>query len=74
MEVRRLSADLKTPIRAVTAGDAVLWPGGVGHAIWTEEEPLAAIVVDGPPGGEPPRADGRCLATTNEDLVPGDRV
>jgi mannose-6-phosphate isomerase-like protein (cupin superfamily) len=35
--------------RAVTAGDAVLWPAGVDHAVWTEEEPLAAIVVDGPP-------------------------
>jgi mannose-6-phosphate isomerase-like protein (cupin superfamily) len=35
--------------RAVTAGDAVLWPAGVDRAVWTEEEPLAAIVVDGPP-------------------------
>jgi quercetin dioxygenase-like cupin family protein len=35
--------------RAVTAGDAVLWPAGVDHAVWTEEEPLAAIVIDGPP-------------------------
>jgi quercetin dioxygenase-like cupin family protein len=35
--------------RAVTAGDAVLWPAGVDHTVWTEGEPLAAIVVDGPP-------------------------
>ena len=35
--------------RAVAAGDAVLWPAGVDHAVWTEDEPLAAIVVHGPP-------------------------
>jgi quercetin dioxygenase-like cupin family protein len=35
--------------REVTAGDAVLWPAGVDHAVWTEDEELAAIVVDGPP-------------------------
>jgi quercetin dioxygenase-like cupin family protein len=35
--------------REVGAGDAVLWPAGVDHAVWTEDEPLAAIVVDGPP-------------------------
>jgi quercetin dioxygenase-like cupin family protein len=35
--------------RAVTAGDAVLWPAGIDHMVWTEEESLAAIVVDGPP-------------------------
>ena len=35
--------------REVAAGDAVLWPAGVDHAVWTEDEELAAIVVDGPP-------------------------
>jgi quercetin dioxygenase-like cupin family protein len=35
--------------REVTAGDAVLWPAGIDHTVWTEEEPLAAIVVHGPP-------------------------
>ena len=34
--------------RRVTPGDAVLWPAGVDHAVWTEDEPLAAIVVAGP--------------------------
>lgn len=35
--------------REVTAGDAVLWPAGIDHTVWTEDEPLSAIVVDGPP-------------------------
>ena len=34
--------------RMVSAGDAVLWPAGVDHAVWTEDEPLQAIVIDGP--------------------------
>jgi quercetin dioxygenase-like cupin family protein len=34
--------------RAVQAGDAVLWPVGLDHYVWTEEEPLQEIVVDGP--------------------------
>ena len=34
--------------RRVTAGDAVLWPAGLAHAVWTDGESLAAIVVDGP--------------------------
>jgi quercetin dioxygenase-like cupin family protein len=34
--------------RAVTAGDAVLWPAGLDHMIWTEDEALSAIVIDGP--------------------------
>jgi quercetin dioxygenase-like cupin family protein len=34
--------------RAVAAGDAVLWPAGLDHAVWTEDEPLQAIVVEGP--------------------------
>jgi|SRR5258708_959980 len=32
----------------VSAGDAVLWPAQLDHMVWTEEEPLAAIVIDGP--------------------------
>jgi transposase len=32
----------------VSAGDAVLWPAKLDHMVWTEEEPLAAIVIDGP--------------------------
>lgn len=34
--------------RLVSAGDAVLWPAGVNHAVWTEDEALQAIVVEGP--------------------------
>jgi|SRR5579859_5221833 len=32
----------------VSAGDAVLWPAGLDHMVWCEDEPLEAIVVDGP--------------------------
>ncbi|GAC1349502.1 MAG: hypothetical protein NVS4B7_18450 [Ktedonobacteraceae bacterium] len=32
----------------VTVGDAVLWPAGLDHMVWTEDEPLEAIVIDGP--------------------------
>jgi len=32
--------------RAVRAGDAVLWPAGVAHTAWTEDQPLQAIVVN----------------------------
>lgn len=32
----------------VSAGDAVLWPAKVDHMVWTEDESLAAIVIDGP--------------------------
>lgn len=32
----------------VTTGDAVLWPAGLDHKVWTEDEPLEAIVIDGP--------------------------
>jgi quercetin dioxygenase-like cupin family protein len=35
-------------IRRVTAGDAVLWPAHLEHKVWTEDEPLEAIVIDGP--------------------------
>ncbi len=35
--------------RSVTAGDAVLWPVGLDHMVWTEDEALDAIVIEGPP-------------------------
>jgi quercetin dioxygenase-like cupin family protein len=28
----------------VQAGDAVLWPAGVPHRVWTEDEPLTSIL------------------------------
>lgn len=34
--------------QVVSAGDAVLWPAGIDHMVWTEDEPLEAIVVEGP--------------------------
>lgn len=34
--------------RAVSAGDAILWPADVDHMVWTEDEGLEAIVVEGP--------------------------
>ncbi len=34
--------------RMVTAGDAVLFPAGVDHGVWTEGEALQAIVIEGP--------------------------
>ena len=34
--------------RSVTAGDAILWPAGLDHKVWTEDETLDAIVIDGP--------------------------
>jgi quercetin dioxygenase-like cupin family protein len=34
--------------RPVTAGDAVLWAAGVDHTVWTEDDELQAIVIDGP--------------------------
>ena len=33
----------------ITAGDVVLWPAGLDHMVWTEDESLEAIVIDGPP-------------------------
>jgi quercetin dioxygenase-like cupin family protein len=30
----------------VTAGDAVVWPAGVDHTVWTEDERLSAIVIN----------------------------
>lgn len=44
--------------RAVARGDAVLWPAGLAHTLWTDEEPLQAIVVEGPPE----RGDGPAVA------------
>lgn len=38
--------------RAVSAGDAVLWPTRLDHTVWTEDEPLEAIVIEGPPERE----------------------
>ncbi len=32
----------------VTAGDAVLWPARLDHKVWTEDEPLEAILIHGP--------------------------
>jgi quercetin dioxygenase-like cupin family protein len=34
--------------RRLTAGDAVLWPAHLDHTVWTEDEPLEAILIDGP--------------------------
>ena len=34
--------------RAVSAGDAILWPADRDHMVWTEDEALEAIVIDGP--------------------------
>ena len=34
--------------QSVSAGDAVLWPARLDHMVWTEDEPLVAIVIDGP--------------------------
>lgn len=34
--------------RAVAPGDAVLWPAGAEHTLWTEAEALEAITIEGP--------------------------
>ena len=34
--------------RPIIAGDAVLWPAHLEHTVWTEDEPLEAILIDGP--------------------------
>ena len=34
--------------REVAAGDAVLWPVGLEHTVWAEDESLDAIVINGP--------------------------
>jgi quercetin dioxygenase-like cupin family protein len=38
----------------VTAGDAVLWPARLDHTVWTEDEPLEAILIHGPAEREEP--------------------
>jgi quercetin dioxygenase-like cupin family protein len=30
----------------VSAGDAVIWPAGIDHMVWTDGEPLSAIVIN----------------------------
>jgi len=32
--------------RVVSAGDAVIWPAGIDHMVWTDGESLSAIVVN----------------------------
>lgn len=39
-------------IRSLSTGDAVLWPAGLDHTVWTENEELHAILIDGPPERE----------------------
>ena len=39
-------------IRSISTGDAVLWPAGLDHTVWTENEELHAILIDGPPERE----------------------
>ena len=39
-------------VRSISTGDAVLWPAKLEHTVWTEDEELQAIVVDGPPERE----------------------
>jgi quercetin dioxygenase-like cupin family protein len=34
--------------RNVTADDAIVWPAHLDHKVWTEEESLDAILIDGP--------------------------
>lgn len=40
--------------QGVTAGDAVLWPARLDHKVWTEDEPLEAILIHGPAEREEP--------------------
>lgn len=37
--------------RAIQAGDAVLWPAGLDHTVWTENTQMLAIVVNCPEEG-----------------------
>ena len=41
---------------AVAAGDAVLWPAHTDHMLWTEDEAMEALVIEGPSerGGQAP--------------------
>jgi quercetin dioxygenase-like cupin family protein len=34
--------------RPVAPGDAVLWPAAQLHTLWTEDEPLQAVAIEGP--------------------------
>ena len=34
--------------RSISTGDAVLWPAQLDHTVWTEDEELQAILIDGP--------------------------
>jgi quercetin dioxygenase-like cupin family protein len=34
--------------RPLQAGDALLWPAGLDHTVWTEDDPMQAIVVNCP--------------------------
>jgi len=43
--------------RNVSGGDDVLWPAGLDHMVWTEDEPLEAIVIDGPAEREQAKPD-----------------
>jgi quercetin dioxygenase-like cupin family protein len=43
--------------RNVTGGDAVLWPAGLDHMVWTEDESLEAILIDGPAEQEQTKPD-----------------
>jgi quercetin dioxygenase-like cupin family protein len=36
-------------VQPISTGDAVLWPAKLKHTVWTEDEDLQAIVIDGPP-------------------------
>jgi quercetin dioxygenase-like cupin family protein len=38
--------------RPLTTGDAVLGPAHLDHTVWTEDQPLEAILIDGPPERE----------------------
>ncbi|MCL5115898.1 MAG: cupin domain-containing protein [Firmicutes bacterium] len=35
--------------RRVEPGEAVLWPAGLDHGVWTDEDPLEALVINLPP-------------------------
>jgi quercetin dioxygenase-like cupin family protein len=39
-------------VQPISTGDAVLWPPKLEHTVWTEDEELQAIVIDGPPERE----------------------
>ena len=36
-------------VRTISTGDTVLWPAKLDHIVWTDDEELQAIVIDGPP-------------------------